>query len=313
MRRHERFMEDWFAWASMGAASAYGTITPTSSSVALSGTTVVTIQRTDRNGNNLSTSGGTALLFATAGTFGAVTDVGNGTYTATYTAPSSGSSALITATIAGATLSGTATITLTSSSTVTAYFTATNGRLQSNGATSYANARSGTNLSVEASVNWVGQRNFNGSDIYCYQSAIELDVPSIGAGATVTGFVLHTNLSSRGTEASGKIMEARQYDFGAAPLTAADFLAGGSLSGRPLMGRYTDGGSATGDVAWTDESSAYAQVPLTGGTLRMVLVAKNQTDNVAPATGGDKQEYVDFVAFATSATACYADITYTPA
>ena len=68
-----------------GAASgATTTITaaPTSVSVDV-GSSSITVQAKDQYGNNLTSSGGTVLLSTTAGTLSAVTDNGNGTYSAT--------------------------------------------------------------------------------------------------------------------------------------------------------------------------------------------------------------------------------------
>jgi hypothetical protein len=74
-------------------------------SVTYGGTTTVTLQAEDNLGNKL-TSGGQNVAFAlgagtSAGTFGPVTDHGNGTYTATFTATAVGTPVTITATING--------------------------------------------------------------------------------------------------------------------------------------------------------------------------------------------------------------------
>jgi len=52
-------------------------------------TQVITVQARDMNNNNLTTGGETLVFSATAGSMGSTTDNGNGTYTATWTAPTS--------------------------------------------------------------------------------------------------------------------------------------------------------------------------------------------------------------------------------
>lgn len=83
-------------------------------------TTSVTVQVRDAGGNDLSSSQGLVTLSASAGTISAVVDVGDGTYTATYTPPISRGTgtATISGTLAGNPLTQTATIVLKSTQTV---------------------------------------------------------------------------------------------------------------------------------------------------------------------------------------------------
>jgi len=64
-----------------------------------SSTVTITVQLTDANGNNLTLGGDVVVLATTAGTLSAVTDNGDGTYTATLTAPTASGQATITGTL----------------------------------------------------------------------------------------------------------------------------------------------------------------------------------------------------------------------
>lgn len=75
-------------------------------------TSVITVQLKDANGNNLTTSGGTVVLFKTHGTLGTVTDHNNGTYTATLTSATTAGEAVITGTLAGSAIADSATVTM---------------------------------------------------------------------------------------------------------------------------------------------------------------------------------------------------------
>ena len=87
------------------ASASHSTLSPATATKPADGvsTQTITVQARDSSNNNL-TSGGESVLFtATAGTMSATTDNGNGTYTATWTAPSSigTGSATVTATLGG--------------------------------------------------------------------------------------------------------------------------------------------------------------------------------------------------------------------
>jgi adhesin/invasin len=90
---------------------ARSTIAVSPASVPTGGTSTVTLQAKDANGNAL-TAGGSTVTFALGsgtaqGTFGAVTDNHNGTYTATFTGSTAGTNT-ITATLGGQALTSTA-------------------------------------------------------------------------------------------------------------------------------------------------------------------------------------------------------------
>ena len=108
-----------------GAAStATSVITASPTSIAANGTSTstITVQLKDANGNNLGTGGDVVALSATAGTLSAVTDNGNGTYTATLTSSTTAGIATISGTLNGAgnTLANTTTVTFTAGTASTA-------------------------------------------------------------------------------------------------------------------------------------------------------------------------------------------------
>ena len=91
------------------------TASPTSIPADGSSTSTITVELRDASGTPL-TSGGDAVLLsisAGTGTLGAVSDNGNGTYTATLTAPTTAGSATISGTVNGAAISDTAVVTFT--------------------------------------------------------------------------------------------------------------------------------------------------------------------------------------------------------
>src|SRR6266545_3693797 len=89
------------------------TITPSAASIVADGatTSTITVQLEDANGNNLTASGGTVALATSRGTLSAVTNVGDGTYTATLTSGLTAGTAHITGTLNGSALAQAADVT----------------------------------------------------------------------------------------------------------------------------------------------------------------------------------------------------------
>jgi autotransporter-associated beta strand protein len=90
----------------LGAVNAaHSTVSPATATKTADGasTQVITVRARDVANNNRTSGGDTVVCFATTGTVSSVTDVGDGTYTATWTAPTSVGSgtATITATLGG--------------------------------------------------------------------------------------------------------------------------------------------------------------------------------------------------------------------
>jgi uncharacterized repeat protein (TIGR01451 family) len=76
-------------------------------------TSTITVELRDAFGNRRVTGGPDVDLSATAGSIGPVLDLGDGTYTASLTAPSSAAVATVTGTVNGAPITDTATVTFT--------------------------------------------------------------------------------------------------------------------------------------------------------------------------------------------------------
>src|ERR1035437_8698559 len=87
------------------ANAAHSTISasPTSITADGSSTSTITVQARDVNNTNLTTGGATVVISKSSGTgtLGSTTDNGNGTYTATLTAPTDAGSATLAATLGG--------------------------------------------------------------------------------------------------------------------------------------------------------------------------------------------------------------------
>jgi hypothetical protein len=81
--------------------------------IPVNGTSTITVQLRDGSGNNI-TTGGASVTFATpsAGSIGTVTDNGNGTYTAVFTASPSAGSITITPKLSGLDFTKTVVITV---------------------------------------------------------------------------------------------------------------------------------------------------------------------------------------------------------
>jgi hypothetical protein len=77
-------------------------VTANPATIPTSGSTTLTVQLRQSDGTKI-TSGGASVTFATpaSGTIGSVTDNGNGTYMATYTAAASSATVEITARLSG--------------------------------------------------------------------------------------------------------------------------------------------------------------------------------------------------------------------
>ncbi|MFZ9773773.1 MAG: invasin domain 3-containing protein, partial [Ilumatobacteraceae bacterium] len=113
-----------FAAGKFGSVSlATTTISSSATELEANGTSTatITVQTKDAGGNNLISSQGTLTLSTTAGTLGSVTDNGDGTYTATFTAPAARGTgtATISGVLAGSSLTSTTDITLKTTQTIT--------------------------------------------------------------------------------------------------------------------------------------------------------------------------------------------------
>jgi hypothetical protein len=83
------------------------TIISNPTSITANGTSTITVQLKDANGNNLTTTGGNVVITTNKGTLGNVTDNNNGTYTAILTSSNISETATLGFSINGTTASGT--------------------------------------------------------------------------------------------------------------------------------------------------------------------------------------------------------------
>ena len=99
----------------VAADATTSTITASSTSITADGTSAstITVQLKDANGNNLTTGGEGVALNTDLGIVGAVTDNGDGTYTATLTAGTTAGTATVKGTLNGEPMTDTATVTFT--------------------------------------------------------------------------------------------------------------------------------------------------------------------------------------------------------
>ena len=97
------------------ASGATSTISAGPNSIQADGssTSTITVRLKDASGTNLVAGGDTVALATTGGTLSAVTDNGNGTYTATLTSPASPGSGTVSGTVNAAAITDTATVTFT--------------------------------------------------------------------------------------------------------------------------------------------------------------------------------------------------------
>ena len=91
------------------------TAAPTSIPANGTSTSTITVEVRDAQGNRRVTGGDVVTLSTTIGTLSAVTDLGNGTYSATLTSSTTGGTATISGTVASSTIVDTATVEFTSS------------------------------------------------------------------------------------------------------------------------------------------------------------------------------------------------------
>lgn len=101
------------------AAGAESTITSASAEVGTGQTTAITVQAEDSAGNPLTAGGDTVVLTPSAGSLTSLTDEGDGTYTATFTAPATPGSVTVSGTVNGSAIGTNATITVKSSQIIT--------------------------------------------------------------------------------------------------------------------------------------------------------------------------------------------------
>lgn len=168
----------------------------------------------------------------------------------------------------------------------TIYGDAADGYIESSGAASgYAACRNGTATTLTAdtvAVNGgVGQEFYGGSNYLIDEIFFGFDVTTFRAAyPTAIISTITLGVYANGAGVNGHIFEARLFDWGAG-LTSVDFVPGADLGGKTLLGSFTNDAVA-GAKTFTGAGFA-TNLPSTG-FYRMVIVAANTTNNVAPTT-----------------------------
>ncbi|MDF5690152.1 invasin domain 3-containing protein [Aquirufa aurantiipilula] len=236
---------------SVGAAdAAVSTLTPTSASIVADGSTqVLVVTAKDANGNNLTAGGATVTITKSSGTgtIGSVTDNGNGTYSATVTAPTAAGSGVFVATLGAAQVkSGTGSQT---QSTIT-YTAGTASKLV---ITNIAQQTAGTDFAVTVTLT-----DANGNPV------------NATANGTVT-LTLKTGTSLLGGTLTGTITSG----------SSAVTISGVSYTKAETGVSLTATGSGSGNVSGkTGDSNTFTVVP---GTASKYIVTSSST---SPAAGG---------------------------
>ena len=121
-------------------------------------TTTITVQAIDANGNNLTSGGDTVVLSTTAGTLSAVTDNGNGTYSAVLTSPTTAGTTTITGTLNTVPMTDNASVDFTKGTA-----SAINSTISAADPAIVADGISRTNITVQA-IDSEGSNLVNGGD-----------------------------------------------------------------------------------------------------------------------------------------------------
>ena len=176
------------------------TASPTSIPANGTSTSTITVELRDASGTPLTSGGATVTLSTTAGSLGAVTDNGNGTYTATLTSPSTGGSGTVSGTVSGSAITDTATVTFTGPgppSGTTSQITASPTSIPANGtststitvelrdASGTPVTTGGAIVTLSTTAGSLGAVTDNGNGTY----TATLTSPSTGGSGTVSGTV----------------------------------------------------------------------------------------------------------------------------
>ena len=189
-----------------GAASAAtSTVAASPTSIAADGsaTSSLTVQLKDANGNDLASGGATVTFLAPGaglGSIGSVTDEGDGTYSATYTAGTTASSVTITPRLSGTNFTNTTSVTLTPGAASAATSTV---------------AASPTSLAADGSATstlTVQLKDANGNDLASGGATVTFLAPGAGLGSigsvTDEGDGTYTATYTAGTTAGGVTITA---------------------------------------------------------------------------------------------------------
>lgn len=183
------------------------------------------------------------------------------------------------------------------------------GRLTSSSNVDYATARSGGGtLAVDTTANTYHQvgQSFSTPTYQVYEVMVEWDTSAIGASDTVNSVAVSSwcFYDDSGTDFT---LQLRANDFGAAPVTTGDYIAGASLSAKTLLAHLSTSGMASGAyVSWTDD--AFAANVTKAGTTRAVLCSDRTVSGTSPTGAESVYLYINHATQGLKLT-----INYTPA
>lgn len=158
----------------------------------------------------------------------------------------------------------------------------------------YAGARAGTGTKTADSASTtiqVGQSFDLGAGLFhIWEGFLGFDTSVVANPATRVDLALYTN----GIVNVGlmTLVEARLQDFGAS-VTAADWVAGATLSGLSRLASYATPGVNAAYNTWTSDAPFPGAINLSGYT-RFLLCSARTTSGTAPANTGNNNEYIVF-------------------
>lgn len=157
------------------------------------------------------------------------------------------------------------------------------GSVQGYSSSSYALARSGANVQVDAiaQIGISGQYVIGGPQWGCKEFFFQFDTSSIPDGATIQSVVF--SLFSSGSVNHPDIFEARVYDFGSS-VTTSDYVAGASLSGLTRLATFDTSTISGPDKYYdfTEDSTNFRTNINKTGYTRFLLCAQKEVSGTAP-------------------------------
>jgi adhesin/invasin len=265
-----------------GAVSAAATlITSSAASVTAGGTTTITVQARDANGNNLLSSAGTVMLTTTLGSLGAVTDNANGSYSAMLTTSAAGT-ATITGTIGGVAIGDNEVVTVSvgSASGATTLITPAAASIVADGVTT-------TSIGIQAKDSQGNNLQLSGGAVVLNATAGSLSaVTDNGNGtyvATLTAAATTATATVSGTIGGAPITDNGVVSFVAGPASAATSTI---TTLPPSPASVTVGSAVTITVQLRDANNN--ALTASGGT---VVISRTGTGSLTATTDNGNGSY----------------------
>jgi adhesin/invasin len=241
------------------AVDSTSTITPSTAEIVVGGNNLtVKVQLKDQYGNNLTTSGGVITLSSTLGTLSSVTDLGNGSYTATLTSGTIAGTTTISGQLDGTPLGNTATVTFKPGAAVKGASTITAGA-----ASIIADGDSTSLITVQLKDMYGNDLNTGGATVTLNTSRGALSTVTDNNNGTYTA-ILYSAKTTGITTISGQLNGAAITD-----TETVTFIPGPAVASRSVI-------SAAVSSLMVGESS----------TSEITVQLKDQFDNNLTTSGG---------------------------